>query len=143
GAGPGAPAAQAVVERPLHAIQGGGRVAKSRGRPARGAGSLSSQTPAMKTALAAFASNGAAPSAGGARGGKTPADGAPGKTVSTLDLIEMDNPVLSFWGPDIVPLPSRFARIKRNLIAGHEPALEAAWARLIVALRAEVEHIEG
>ena len=65
------------------------------------------------------------------------------KTVSTFDLIEMDNPVLSFWGPDIVPLPSRFARIKRNLIAGHEAELETAWARLIAALRAEVEHIEG
>jgi hypothetical protein len=54
-----------------------------------------------------------------------------------------DEPVLSFWGPDPVPLPSRFARIKRNLIAGHEAALEASWARLIHALRAEVEHIEG
>ena len=147
-AGLGAAAVQAV-ERPLHAIQGAGRITKSRGRPARGAGSLSSQTPAMKSALAAFASNGgaaaAAPNAESARRSSS-ADAPPqppGKTVSTLDLIEMDNPVLSFWGPDIVPLPSRFARIKRNLIAGHESALEAAWARLVNALRAEVEHIEG
>lgn len=54
-----------------------------------------------------------------------------------------DTPVLTFWGPDPVPLPSRFARIKRNLIAGHEAALEASWARLIHALRAEMDHIEG
>jgi len=60
-----------------------------------------------------------------------------------LDLIEMDNPVFSFWGPDLVPLPSRFARIKRNLIAGNEALLEASWTRLIAALAAEVEHIEG
>lgn len=65
------------------------------------------------------------------------------KTVSTLDLIEMDNPNFSFWGPDLVPLPSRFARIKRNLIAGNEAALEASWIRIIAALNAEVEHIEG
>jgi hypothetical protein len=41
-----------------------------------------------------------------------------------------------------VPLPSRFARIKRNLIQGHEAALEASWGRLIEALRSEVDHIE-
>lgn len=57
--------------------------------------------------------------------------------------VDNDAPVLTFWGPDPVPLPSRFARIKRNLIAGHEAALEASWGRLIQALRAEVEHIEG
>lgn len=50
--------------------------------------------------------------------------------------------VLSFWGPEPVPLPSRFARIKRNLIAGHEEELQASWSRLITALRAEVDHIE-
>ncbi|KJZ71050.1 hypothetical protein HIM_09577 [Hirsutella minnesotensis 3608] len=55
----------------------------------------------------------------------------------------MDPSGLSFWGPDPVPLPPRFARIKRSLIAGHEAALEASWAHLIHALRAEVEHIEG
>lgn len=56
---------------------------------------------------------------------------------------DIDPPVLSFWGPDPVPLPSRFARIKRNLIKGHEAELEASWKRIIRALRAEVEHIEG
>lgn len=54
-----------------------------------------------------------------------------------------DAPVLTFWGPDPVPLPNRFARIKRNLIAGHEAAIEASFHRLIRALRAEMEHIEG
>jgi hypothetical protein len=54
-----------------------------------------------------------------------------------------DAPVLTFWGPDPVPLPSRFARIKRNLIAGHEAALEASFHRLIRELRTEMEHIEG
>jgi hypothetical protein len=54
----------------------------------------------------------------------------------------MDPPVLSFYGTEPVPLPSRFARIKRNLIAGHEAALEASWGRLIEALRSEVDHIE-
>lgn len=58
-------------------------------------------------------------------------------------MVDRDPPVLSFWGPDPVPLPSRFARIKRNLIAGHETELEACWGRLIAALRPEVEHIEG
>jgi hypothetical protein len=56
---------------------------------------------------------------------------------------DIDPPVLSFWGPDPVPLPSRFARIKRNIIKGHEAELEASWKRIILALRAEVEHIEG
>lgn len=54
-----------------------------------------------------------------------------------------DAPVLTFWGPDPVPLPNRFARIKRNLIAGHEAAIEASFHRIIRALRAEMEHIEG
>lgn len=52
-------------------------------------------------------------------------------------------PVLSFWGPDPVPLPTRFARIKRNLIAGHEAELAASWTRLLAAIRADVEQIEG
>lgn len=64
-------------------------------------------------------------------------------TNTTTHFPELDTPVLSFWGPDPVPLPSRFARIKRNLIRGHEAELEASWKRLILALRAEVEHIEG
>ncbi|KAF7548261.1 hypothetical protein G7Z17_g7165 [Cylindrodendrum hubeiense] len=45
-------------------------------------------------------------------------------------------------GPEPVPLPSRFARIKRNLIRGHEAELEASWTRLLTALLAEVDHIE-
>ncbi|KAK3181005.1 hypothetical protein K4F52_007677 [Lecanicillium sp. MT-2017a] len=53
-----------------------------------------------------------------------------------------NHPVLSFWGPEPVPLPARFARIKRNLIAGHEAEVEASWARLLVALRTQVEQIE-
>ncbi|RDA90851.1 hypothetical protein CP533_1544 [Ophiocordyceps camponoti-saundersi (nom. inval.)] len=64
------------------------------------------------------------------------------KTVSETDS---DSDIrVSFWGgPEPVPLPPRFGRIKRNLIAGHEAAVEASWPRLMHALRAEVEHIEG
>ncbi|KAJ6783796.1 hypothetical protein PWT90_02912 [Aphanocladium album] len=52
--------------------------------------------------------------------------------------------VTSFWnGPDPVPLPSRFARIKRSILAGREDALEASWTRLLAALRRDVEHIDG
>ncbi|KAK7428747.1 hypothetical protein QQZ08_004672 [Neonectria magnoliae] len=64
-------------------------------------------------------------------------------TAATAAAIDNDAPVLSFWGPKPVPLPSRFARIKRNLIRGHEAELEASWTRLITALRAEVDHIEA
>ncbi|KAL2017415.1 hypothetical protein VTK56DRAFT_2217 [Thermocarpiscus australiensis] len=53
----------------------------------------------------------------------------------------MEPPVLSFYGKEPVPLPSRFAQIKRNLVAGHEAALEASWARLLDALKEDVEHI--
>ncbi|CAM1505741.1 Fc.00g113780.m01.CDS01 [Cosmosporella sp. VM-42] len=63
-------------------------------------------------------------------------------TTATIPIPEMEPPVLSFWGPDPVPLPSRFARIKRNLIRGHETELEASWTRLLHALRAEVDHME-
>ncbi|KAL0465253.1 hypothetical protein QR685DRAFT_144701 [Neurospora intermedia] len=54
---------------------------------------------------------------------------------------DMEPPVLSFYGTEPVPLPSRFAQIKRSLVAGHEKELEASWARLITALRDEVEDI--
>ncbi|KAI1329292.1 hypothetical protein F5Y16DRAFT_105497 [Xylariaceae sp. FL0255] len=54
----------------------------------------------------------------------------------------MDPPVLSFYGTQPVPLPSRFASLKRRLIAGHEAAIEASWARLIEALRTEIQHID-
>ena len=46
---------------------------------------------------------------------------------------DMEPPVLSFYGTEPVPLPSRFAQIKRSLVAGHEKELEASWARLITA----------
>lgn len=54
----------------------------------------------------------------------------------------MEYPLLSLWGPDPIPLPQRFSKIKKSLIAGREAELEASWARLIFALRLEVEHIE-
>ncbi|KAI1266208.1 hypothetical protein F5Y18DRAFT_23647 [Xylariaceae sp. FL1019] len=54
----------------------------------------------------------------------------------------MEPPVLSFYGTQPVPLPSRFANVKRRLVAGHEPALEASWGRLIAALRDEVKYID-
>ncbi|KAK3348381.1 hypothetical protein B0H65DRAFT_173997 [Neurospora tetraspora] len=54
---------------------------------------------------------------------------------------DMEPPVLSFYGTEPVPLPSRFAQIKRTLVAGHEKELEASWARLIAALRDEVKNI--
>lgn len=55
----------------------------------------------------------------------------------------MEPPVLSFYGTEPVPLPSRFANIKRNLVAGHEAELEASWKRLLDALRGEVDHIQS
>ncbi|KAI1826914.1 hypothetical protein F4861DRAFT_21195 [Xylaria intraflava] len=54
----------------------------------------------------------------------------------------MEPPVLSFYGTQPVPLPSRFASLKKRLIAGHESAIEASWARLIVALRDEIKYID-
>jgi hypothetical protein len=71
-------------------------------------------------------------------------DPAPASSTATnSNMADKDGLVFSFWGPEPVPLPSRFSRIKRNLIRGHEAELEACWARLTTALRAEVEHIEG
>lgn len=58
-------------------------------------------------------------------------------------VTDTTEPVLSFWGPDPVPLPTRFARIKRKLIAGHEAELAASWTRLLAAIHADVEQIEG
>ncbi|KAI1456490.1 hypothetical protein F4805DRAFT_225756 [Annulohypoxylon moriforme] len=54
----------------------------------------------------------------------------------------MEPPVLSFYGTQPVPLPSRFGSLKKRLVAGHESALEASWGRLIAALRDEVKYIE-
>jgi len=49
--------------------------------------------------------------------------------------------VLSFYGKEPVPLPSRFAHIKRSLVEGREAEIEASWARLLKALRDDVEDI--
>ncbi|KAK3689185.1 hypothetical protein B0T22DRAFT_480402 [Podospora appendiculata] len=66
------------------------------------------------------------------------------QSKSTPDAdANMEPPVLSFYGTEPVPLPTRFANIKRSLTAGHEAQLEASWARLLDALRDEVEHIEA
>ncbi|KAF2963849.1 hypothetical protein GQX73_g9723 [Xylaria multiplex] len=54
----------------------------------------------------------------------------------------MEPPVLSFYGTQPVPLPSRFASLKKRLVAGHESALEASWGRLIGALRDEIKYID-
>ncbi|KAI1129861.1 hypothetical protein F5Y10DRAFT_237419 [Nemania abortiva] len=55
----------------------------------------------------------------------------------------MEPPVLSFYGTQPVPLPSRFASLKKRLVAGHESALEASWSRLIAALRDEIRYIDA
>ncbi|KAI1471037.1 uncharacterized protein F4812DRAFT_164278 [Daldinia caldariorum] len=54
----------------------------------------------------------------------------------------MEPPVLSFYGTQPVPLPSRFGSLKKRLVAGHESALEASWGRLLAALRDEITYIE-
>lgn len=55
----------------------------------------------------------------------------------------MEPPVLSFYGEQPVPLPSRFGSLKRRLVAGHEAELQASWSRLLDALRDEIQHIES
>ncbi|KAI1214370.1 uncharacterized protein F4807DRAFT_123988 [Annulohypoxylon truncatum] len=60
----------------------------------------------------------------------------------TFNTKSMEPPVLSFYGTQPVPLPSRFGSLKKRLVAGHESALEASWGRLIAALRDEVKYIE-
>ncbi|TDZ15216.1 Uncharacterized protein Cob_v011730 [Colletotrichum orbiculare MAFF 240422] len=54
----------------------------------------------------------------------------------------MEPPVVSFYGAEPIPLPSRFAGIKQRLIAGHEAAVEASWRRLLAALRTEIADIQ-
>lgn len=54
----------------------------------------------------------------------------------------MEPPVQSFYGAEPIPLPTRFANIKRRLIQGREAAIEASWKRLLAALKAEIEHIQ-
>lgn len=55
----------------------------------------------------------------------------------------MEPPVQSFYGSEPIPLPTRFATIKRRLIQGKEPAIEASWRRLLVALKSEIDHIQS
>ncbi|EJT71060.1 hypothetical protein GGTG_12081 [Gaeumannomyces tritici R3-111a-1] len=55
----------------------------------------------------------------------------------------MEPPVLSFYGAKPVPLPSRFATVKRNLIDGHEDAVAASWGRLLDALGREMAAIRA
>ncbi|KAI0598679.1 hypothetical protein F4775DRAFT_168166 [Biscogniauxia sp. FL1348] len=69
-------------------------------------------------------------------------DGRTAKSRQRPFMKSMEPPVLSFYGTQPVPLPSRFGSLKRRLVAGHEPALEASWGRLVAALRDEVKHIE-
>ncbi|RSL64090.1 hypothetical protein CEP54_004855 [Fusarium duplospermum] len=40
---------------------------------------------------------------------------------------------------EAIPLPSRFARIKRGLITGKEDQIKASWTRLLVKLKAEID----
>lgn len=58
-------------------------------------------------------------------------------------ISSMEPPVRSFYGSEPIPLPTRFATIKRRLIQGREEAIEASWRRLLVALRAEIDHIQS
>ncbi|KAI2471334.1 DUF1479-domain-containing protein [Annulohypoxylon bovei var. microspora] len=48
---------------------------------------------------------------------------------------------LSLQDPDPIPLPERFAKIKRNLIAGNERAVADSFYRLLSQLRKEADRI--
>ncbi|KJR87522.1 uncharacterized protein SPSK_01470 [Sporothrix schenckii 1099-18] len=67
--------------------------------------------------------------------------GFPPSSSSAAAPNAMDPPVLSFYGAEPVPLPSRFAHIKRRLAEGHHDAIKASWARLLDALAADVRRI--
>ncbi|KAI1135813.1 hypothetical protein F5Y05DRAFT_405721 [Hypoxylon sp. FL0543] len=69
-------------------------------------------------------------------------DGRNSKSRTRAFTKSMEPPVLSFYGTQPVPLPSRFSSLKKRLVAGHESALEASWARLLAALRDEIRYIE-
>ncbi|KAI0133353.1 hypothetical protein F4776DRAFT_654961 [Hypoxylon sp. NC0597] len=69
-------------------------------------------------------------------------DGRNSKSRTRTFTKSMEPPVLSFYGTQPVPLPSRFGSLKKRLVAGHESALEASWARLLAALREEIKYIE-
>jgi hypothetical protein len=49
----------------------------------------------------------------------------------------------SLSGGTPVPLEPRYASVKRDLIAGHEEAVEESWLRLLAQLRKEVAEIAG
>ncbi|KAI0401536.1 hypothetical protein F4802DRAFT_609372 [Xylaria palmicola] len=76
-----------------------------------------------------------------------PSDHRDGRTAKSrqrpVSSKSMEPPVLSFYGTQPVPLPSRFASLKKRLVAGHESALEASWGRLLTALRDEIRYIDG
>lgn len=55
----------------------------------------------------------------------------------------MEPPVQSFYGSEPIPLPTRFATIKRRLIQGREAAIEASWRRLLIALKDEIDHLQS
>ncbi|KAI1084612.1 hypothetical protein F5B20DRAFT_212694 [Whalleya microplaca] len=69
-------------------------------------------------------------------------DGRSSKSRQRPFTKNMEPPVLSFYGTQPVPLPSRFGSLKRRLVAGHESALEASWGRLLGILRDEIKYIE-
>ncbi|KAI0180759.1 hypothetical protein GGR52DRAFT_4231 [Hypoxylon sp. FL1284] len=69
-------------------------------------------------------------------------DGRNSKSRQRTFTKSMEPPVLSFYGTQPVPLPSRFGSLKKRLVTGHESALQASWGRLLDALRDEVKHIE-
>ncbi|KAI0834232.1 hypothetical protein F5Y06DRAFT_289892 [Hypoxylon sp. FL0890] len=69
-------------------------------------------------------------------------DGRNSKSRTRAFTKSMEPPVLSFYGTQPVPLPSRFGSLKKRLVAGHESALEASWGRLLAALREEIKYIE-
>lgn len=66
----------------------------------------------------------------------------PSSTSNPSAANSMEPPVLSFYGKEPVPLPTRFAHIKRALAAGREAEIEASWARLLEALKGAVDNIE-
>ncbi|KAK3306099.1 uncharacterized protein B0T15DRAFT_511947 [Chaetomium strumarium] len=82
------------------------------------------------------------PSSSASRGSSSRSNSSTSITPGSSDSsLAMEPPVLSFYGKEPVPLPSRFAQIKRSLVEGHEKELEASWARLIEALKGDMDEI--
>lgn len=69
--------------------------------------------------------------------------GSIGSRKAFARVATMEPPVQSFYGAEPIPLPTRFANIKRRLIQGREEAIEASWRRLLAALRDEIAHIQS